>query len=135
MFIDIDIEEHDWNGFTLVMDNLDMNINPRYRRVDRQTTSLHFCQSFAVRDRINLVDASNNPSSYINIPTEKLPLDVILPTSSDDQSLTYNFAILASRVIVKKLPYFQKTFEGVNIYHIEHMHTEEMGKKSQCVSS
>ena len=115
-------------------DNLDKNINPRFRRVDKQTQSLHFFQYFAVRDRVNLTGISDCSKPYYNVPIEKLPLENLLPTPSDDHVLLCNFSILASRVIVEELPYFKQTFEDAVVSHINHIHSVKMAKKSETVS-
>lgn len=117
---------------TIVGDNLDKNVKPRYRRIDRKTQSLHFFQYYAVRDRINLAGVSDSPKS--NVPANKLPVETLLPTSADHQALIRNFAVLASRTIVEELPYFNKTFEGTVTRHINHIHVDEMAKKSETVS-
>lgn len=38
----------------MVGDNLDKNVSRRYQRIDRQTQSYHFFQTYAVGDRIDL---------------------------------------------------------------------------------
>ncbi len=40
-------------GYKIVFDNIDKNVNPRHMRSDNQTRSLHYVQSYAVKDRIN----------------------------------------------------------------------------------
>ena len=124
-----------WNGFTLVGDNLDINVTPRYKRVDRQTQSLHFFYSYAVRDRVNLAGFSDDQTPYADMPIETLPLKNLLPTSSDHQGLIHSYGILVSRVLVEELTYFSKTFEGGTVTsHIQHEHADEMSKPSETVS-
>ena len=36
-----------WNGFTIVIDNLDKNIRRSFQRIDFQTRSLHICNAYA----------------------------------------------------------------------------------------
>ena len=76
---------------------------------------------------------SDDPNSYCSVPAEELPLDLILPSSADYQSLAYNFSVLVSRVLVKKLPYFNTTFHDVFIQHLPNEHSEEMAQKSETV--
>ena len=47
-----------WPGFKLVIDNVDKNIRPSFQRIDRQTQSLHYCHTIAVKDRIDLSEYS-----------------------------------------------------------------------------
>lgn len=39
-----------WHGFTIVDDNLDMNVHRRHVRIDQQTRSLHHFQCYAISD-------------------------------------------------------------------------------------
>ena len=48
-------------GFKIVGDNIDKNVNPRYMRCDRQTRSLHFFNSCAILDRIDLSEYHSTP--------------------------------------------------------------------------
>lgn len=41
-------------GYKLVFDNIDKTIKPRHMRQDSQTSTLHYVQAYAVRDRINI---------------------------------------------------------------------------------
>jgi hypothetical protein len=123
-----------WNGFTIVIDNLDKNVSPRYKRVDNQTKSLHFCNGFAAHDRINLEGVSDEPSQFANVPVNDLPLKDLLPTDSDNQQVIHNFSILVSRVLTQELKYFNHTFEGCVTNHIYHEHYEDMSKKSETVN-
>ena len=123
-----------WNGYKIVGDNLDRNIKPRYRRLDQQTVSLHCFHYYTVRDRIDIsgIPDEYKPSFYT--AASKLPLDVLLPSSSDHLAMVHNFGILVSRVLVEELAYFSTTFEGVVTTHIPHCHSDEMARKSETVS-
>ena len=125
---------NNWNGYKLVGDNLDKNIAPRYRRIDHQTQSMHFFHCYAVHDRIDLSDVSDELNPYTTKPVSKLPVSDLLPSIADDQALLSNFSVLVSRVLVKEIPYFTSTFEGVVTEHIKHLHYDEMAKKSEIVS-
>lgn len=122
-----------WNGFRVVGDNLDKTVRPHYMRVDHKTDSLHFFYMFAVRDCVNLSEVPDTPSSFVDVPVHQLPLDVLLPSSSDYQNLLNNFSVLISRVLVSHLVYFSNTFDGVVTRHISHEHTKEMSTKSETV--
>jgi len=39
-----------WNGFKIVGDNIDKNVRPSFQRAQHQTKSLHYFNSYAVRD-------------------------------------------------------------------------------------
>ena len=61
-----EVNEVHSNGFKIVDDNIDMNVVPRHKRIDKQTKSLHFFQTFAIRDRLDLSGASEDPNPFTN---------------------------------------------------------------------
>ena len=50
-----------WDGFKVVGDNWDMNIHPSFQRKDHLTRSIHYFNSYAVKDRLNLSELSDDP--------------------------------------------------------------------------
>lgn len=108
-----------------------MNVVPRHKRIDKQTKSLHFFQSFAVRDRVDLSSASEDPNPFLYKQITELPVNDLLPSLSDDQTLLNNISILIARILVKEVHYFSDTFHDVAT---SHMHYQEMSKKSETVS-
>ena len=114
-------------GYKMVFDNIDMNVYPRHMTSDKQTRSLHYVQSYVVKDRVNYDNLSNK------LPTEVCVFD-ILPTNEDYEFLKRNFAILLSRVIVKFIPYFTSDHNKLLTKHIPHEHSTEMATKSEIES-
>lgn len=102
--------------------------------MDQQTVSLHCFHYYAVRDRINLSGISDEHKPFFSMSPSKLPIDVLLPSSSDQLAIVNNFGTLVSRVLVEELAYFNTTFEGVVTRHIPHCHSDEMARKSETVS-
>ena len=49
----------------MVGDNLDKNVSRRYQRIDRQTQSYHFFQTYAVGDRIDLSFTLEAPNCFL----------------------------------------------------------------------
>ena len=116
--------------YKMVGDNLDTNVVPREMRVDYQTRSLHYFQSYALRDRVDL----STLSSEVNAPdVSKINLESFLPSSGDEKILKNNFAVLVGRVIMKHVPFFKKFGSGLE-RHIQHEFSVEMAKKSEVVS-
>ena len=116
--------------FKLVGDNLDKTVKPREMRVDHQTKSLHYFQVYALRDRVDLSDFSNE----VKMPDiDSIKLDNFLPSSQDDNTMKSNFGVLVGRVLMKHIPYFKKFGHGLE-RHIMHEYSEEMSKKSEVVS-
>lgn len=126
--------EKTWRGYKIVGDNLDKDVKPRYKRIDKQTNSLHFFHYYAVRDRVNLQGISDYPNPHLYTPISELPLEDLLPSSLDHEALSSNFSILVSRILVEELPYFRETFEDVVNHHIPHCYSSEMSQKSETVS-
>jgi len=94
--------------------------------------SLHYFNSFAVKDRIPLNQLSL--SHQRRLPRQCDLPSVILPTTSDDAELKKNFTVLVSRVISSNMPFFNKGFRDVIDWHINHPYHKEMSKKSDVVS-
>ena len=121
-----------WCGFELVGDNLDSTIKPRYMRIDNQAKSLHYFNSYAVKDRI---DFSTVPDETISLPlSPKLAVDVLLSSAGDDEVLQNNFMFLMKDILITHLPFFTTTFAGMVKHHLPHKYSAEMAKKSCVVS-
>jgi L1 cell adhesion molecule like protein len=118
--------------FKLVGDNLhvDKNVKPSDVRVDSQTKSLHYFQTYAVRDRIDLTAYDETPPV---IDESKIDSTRLLPSESDHSELTKNFSFLVARVLKQYMPFFEKFGSGLE-RHIRHKFYEEMGQKSEVVS-
>lgn len=64
----------------VVGDNLDKNVNPRYRRQGKQTLSMHFYHSYAIRDRVSISGLSDKTPDLKSTPLLSIPVINILPT-------------------------------------------------------
>lgn len=113
-------------GYKIVFDNIDKEVKPRHMTSDNQTRSLHYVQSYAVKDRLNYDCHSSERRTEVRI------FDV-LPTKQDYGVLKSNFAVLISRVMVKFIPYFTSDFKELPTKHIPHEHSKEMATKSEIV--
>uniref|UniRef100_A0A1X7V997 Uncharacterized protein n=1 Tax=Amphimedon queenslandica TaxID=400682 RepID=A0A1X7V997_AMPQE len=82
---------------------------------------------------IDISGASDDSNLYNSVPAEELPLDLMLPSSADYQNLAYNFSVLLSHVLVKKLPYFATTFHDVFIQHLPNEQSEKMAQKYEKI--
>ena len=120
----------EWYGFKIVMDNLDMNIRPRYQTFERQTKSIHYVNSYALRDRVDLSQFQNVDHNPELDP--EILYNAILPTDNDHQVLMANFAILAGRILAEVIPALS-AIPGLTTDHIEHPHSKEMSTKSEVV--
>ena len=116
--------------YKVVGDNLDKNVKPTDYRVDSQTKSLHFFQSYAVRDRIDLSSYDDSPPvvDESSIDTTKL-----LPSASDSEEQTKHFAYHVARVLKQYMPFLTSYGSGLET-HIRHQFYEEMSQKSEIVS-
>lgn len=114
-------------GYKIVFDNIDKNVKPRFMRSEHQTRSLHYVQSYAVKDRVNFSSFSSEVRTEVNV------FDVI-PDCNDLEMLKSNFKILVSRLIVKHMPFFSTDYKGIPQRHIPHKYSKEMSSKSEVVS-
>ena len=104
-------------------------VRPRFMSQNRQSHSLNYFNSYAVKDRINL-------SSYSNfkpfIPTN-VNFDEALPSRTMHPELFKNFTVLISRILVDNLPVFKFYFEDAVVRHISHQYSKQMSQKSEVV--
>lgn len=116
--------------YKLTGDNLDKNVKPTEYRVDSQTKSLHYFQTYAVRDRIDLTSYDDTPPvlDESSINTKRL-----LPSESDYKKLTKNFTHHVVRILKEYMPFFSSFGSGLE-RHIRHQYYEEMSQKSEVVS-
>ena len=118
--------------FKIVGDNIDKKVKPRYMREDRQAQMLNNFHLYAVRDR---VDTSNLSEELPSLRAfEGLTIHDILPSSDDHDKMLENYVTLFARVITAEIPFF-KQFEDVVPLHIIHEHSRELEHKSEVVSS
>lgn len=120
-----------WYGFKIVGDNLDTTIKPRQQRLEDKTKSLHYFNSMAIKDRVDLSDYSDTISQMDADRARKL--QSLLPSDDDVVDLKKNLAVIASRIITTHLPSFA-SLKGVVPTHIRHQHSDEMARKSEVVS-
>ena len=78
-------------GFVLVIDNIDLNVRRSDQRVNRTTSSYHFCHAFALLNRVNSTHLADQPPSGV------LSLDLLLPTKADLDSILKEFQTFVSR--------------------------------------
>ncbi|KAL5467031.1 hypothetical protein EMCRGX_G031198 [Ephydatia muelleri] len=116
--------------FKLVGDNIDKNVKPRYMRSDNQTKSLHYFHVYAVADRVD-TSQSSNQTNIIWDP-QSVNLQVLLPSIDDERMMKENFCTLISRVLVKHMKHLQPYTSTVS-QHILHKYSKEMSEKSQLI--
>ena len=117
-------------GMKLVADNIDKTVKPRYMRIDKRNSSMHFMHVYAVRDRISMHNISETPPEVPDKPA----LEDVLPSKEDDCELLKVFGIHVSRILSTYMPFFRENFRDVVTWHISHKFSEEMSKKSDVVS-
>ena len=118
------------DGIKIVGDNIDKHVKPRDMRHDVQAQSLHYFNSYAVKDRLptaHLEDKPSLPDFSAFDPSKLMP-------STDDKSIQKNFTILISHVLKKNFPFFEKFATNVP-KHIKHKYYKELSKKSKVVSA
>ena len=101
-------------------------------RSDRfQNRSLHYFNSFAVKDRISL----SQLMAY-QLPPQLQSghiAELILPSEADDVLMKKGLSTLVSRILVKNMPFFNMSFSDVIDWHILHPFSKEMSTKSKIV--
>ena len=80
-----------WNGFIIVIDNVDKSIHRSFQRKDFQTCFLHICNGYAVKDGVNFSHYSDKQTSDYVVNLKQL-----LPSVLDLKKLREDFQILIS---------------------------------------
>ena len=93
-------------GYKIVFDNIDKTIKRRHMTVDSQTTSLHYVQAYAVKERVDYSHIGSKREGECNLYD-------ILPNSEDYMLLKERFAVLVSRCIVDHLDFFKNDLKGL----------------------
>ena len=118
------------DGIKIVGDNIDKHVKPREMRHDVQAQSLHYFNSYAVKDRLPTTQLEDKPS----LPDfSSFDLSELMPSTEDDRLIQKNFTVLISRVLKKNFQFFEKFATGVP-KHIKHKYYKEFSKKSEVVS-
>ena len=100
---------------------MDKTVRPREETLETHSKSLHYFHSFAVRDRCDITGLADEPS----LPDmDNINVDLVLPTAADHISLKKNMTILMTRIIHKRIKFFN---ENVKVErHIAHCFSKEM---------
>lgn len=124
------------DGYRLCGDNLDKIIHRRHMRSDRGNISMHYFLPYAVKNRINFGDMSDDIPDNSGISRSDLTAVAksLLPTELDDAILKRNISTLIERVLCKNLDFFRSTFHDIVEWHIHHKYYDQMSSKSEVVS-
>ena len=98
-------------------------------RINNQTKSLHYFHAFAVKDRINFSDITNNAELVF---PDDIDYSVFYPNDDDDAQLVSNFQTLVTRIFVEHIPHLQHMFGKVT-HNIQHKYSKNMSIKSTVV--
>jgi len=134
------------SGYVIVGDNIDKNVRPSYQRHDRTTRSLHYFHSYALMNRVNTTQLSDDRPSSIDISP-----DNFLPSSVDAEKLLSEFEVLVARycmvillsvtlilninlcrILVQSMDQF-KDQQSLVTWHIPSAYSKEMSCKSEVV--
>ena len=78
-------------GYTLTIDNIDMNVRRSFQRLDRTTQSYHFCHVYAALNRMDSAMLEYGHSSGV------ISLETVLPSIGDVEKVLEDFNVLVSR--------------------------------------
>ena len=78
-------------GYTLVIDNVDMNIRRSEQGMGRTTKSYHYCHGYAVKNRIDTTSFPDGP------PAGVLSIEHVLPNKGDLDKILDEFKVIVSR--------------------------------------
>ena len=109
---------------------ISINIKPREMREDFQAQSLHYFNSYAVKDWLSTAGLEDHPC----LPDfDSFDMEKILPTSGDHETIESNFCVLIGRVLKKHFKFFSKFATGIT-KPIKRQHYGKMSQKSEVVN-
>lgn len=115
--------------YSIVGDNLDKTIRPRYMRVGSGNRLFHYFHHIAIADRIDVSNLSITPPAPPRISHKKCAMSLLL----DDQALKRNMITLVSRILVNHVEPYQFAFSDVVDWHIPQDYQAEMSKETEVV--
>lgn len=118
--------------YTIVGDNIDKSIKPRYMRVDSGNRLLHYFHYFAVRDRIDAANLSVSQPPPPTLTPAKCAIS-LLPSPDDDKEIKRNITTHISRIIADHLETLGFDCSSLVEWHIPHKYQEQMSRKSEVV--
>ena len=81
-----------WSGFKIVIDNIDKNFRPSFKRHDNRTVSMHACNTYASQDRIDFSSISD-----VNPAAPQIDVQKLLIGKAEVDSLNGDVVVLLSR--------------------------------------
>ena len=81
-----------WSGFKIVIDNIDKNFRPSFKRHDNRTVSMHACNAYASQDRIDFSSLSD-----VNPAAPQIDVQKLLIGKAEVDSLNGDVVVLLSR--------------------------------------
>ena len=113
-------------------------------RVDNPNTSLHYFNSYAVKDRVPCSSSTHDPArkgaSCYEIDSAKIPKDVrnapcttFLPSVTDCKNLRDNYIHIVATVLVENFTFLHQ-FKVCIPLDLNHKYPDHMAKKSEIVS-
>lgn len=119
-------------SYSLVGDNIDKTIKPRYQRVGSGNRQLHYFHFFAASDRVDIHELSITPPMPPTVTLEKCASSLV-PSPNDDRVILQNITTLVSRILATHLENLGFDCTRLVEWHILHEYQEEMAKKSEVV--
>ena len=81
-----------WCGFVIVGDNIDKSVNACHQTMECRNRSLHYFNSYAVKDRCGL------PEFASPIDRSSYNMNCLLPSNDDFEAILLHFAVLVGRM-------------------------------------
>lgn len=104
-------------------------MKPRHQTLQHITKDLHYFNAYAVLDRINLSDLSDEQPQK-NMAS--FDASLIIPSTDDFVALSKGFAVIVARILSQYINAF-KDISHLTRKHIVHSRSAEMSQKSKVV--
>ena len=119
-------------SYSIVGDNIDKSVKPRYQRIGTSNRQLHYFHFFAVSDRVDVSELPITPP-VTPVITPETCASSLLPSPTYDRIFRQNIITLVSRVLATHLETLGFDCTRLAEWHIFHEYEKEMAKKSEVV--
>ena len=120
-------------GYNFTWDNTQLEVQARHQSTERRNKMLLWANAFITGNRVSFRHLYHADTVYV--PASIIPLDVILPSQDDYDSVRFRMEILVERILCKYIEHFKQYYSEITVAHIPHIYSGEAEKKSQIVSS
>ena len=119
-------------GFRICGDNIDKMIHKCFVRSDQGNVSAHYFHLYAVVNRINFSELSDDIPDTSGITDLEAVARSLQPSKTDDTIFHRNMSVIVLRILCTRMKFFQTCFDDMVNWHIQHRYTKQNEPEICC---